>query len=121
MNEMIKAGEVFKLGDVVNYQEGTVVNKFLVNNEHMKFVIKAFDAGTELPEHAAPGDVVVFALEGEGVIVYEGEEFTIKAGENFHFVKLQHSSRWQLLHHWDKRNGIRSTKLKRLKLISCFN
>lgn len=87
MNEMIKAGEVFKLGDVVNYQEGTVVNKFLVNSEHMKFVIKAFDAGTELPEHAAPGDVVVFALEGEGVIVYEGEEFPIKAGENFHFVK----------------------------------
>ncbi len=72
---------------MVNYQEGTVVNKFLVNNEHMKFVIKAFDAGTELPEHAAPGDVVVFALEGEGVIVYEGEEFPIKAGENFHFVK----------------------------------
>ena len=35
----------------------------------------------------APGDVVVFALEGEGVIVYEGEEFPIKAGENFRFVK----------------------------------
>ena len=46
MNEMIKAGEVFKLGDVVNYQEGTVVNKFLVNNEHMKFVIKAFDVAS---------------------------------------------------------------------------
>ena len=55
MNEMIKAGEVFKLGDVVNYQEGTVVNKFLVNNEHMKFVFKAFDVeqsflSTQLPE-----------------------------------------------------------------------
>ena len=53
MNEMIKAGEVFKLGDVVNYQEGTVVNKFLVNNEHMKLrhlMREQSFLSTQLPE-----------------------------------------------------------------------
>ena len=47
----------------------------------------AFDVGTGLSEHAAPGEAIIFALDGEGVIGYEGEEHPIKAGENFHFAK----------------------------------
>lgn len=53
----------------------------------MKFVIMAFDAGTELSEHAAPGEALIFVLDGEGVIGYEGKEHPIKAGENFRFAK----------------------------------
>ena len=30
---------------------------------------------------------MIFALDGEGIIGYEGEEHRIRAGENFHFVK----------------------------------
>ena len=43
--------------------------------------------GTGLSEHAAPGEAIIFALDGEGVIGYEGKEHPIKAGENFHFAK----------------------------------
>ena len=81
MNEAIKAGEVFRLAEIVPYQDGKIVNMDVVHNDKMKFVIMAFDAGTELSEHAAPGEALIF------VIGYEGKEHPIKAGENFRFAK----------------------------------
>ncbi|MCC6093535.1 MAG: cupin domain-containing protein [Eubacterium sp.] len=87
MNSAIKAGEVFKLADLVPYQDGRIVNMDVIHNDKMKFVVMAFDKGTGLSEHAAPGEAIVFALDGEGVIGYEGKEHPIKAGEEFHFAK----------------------------------
>ena len=55
MNEVIKAGEVFKLAELLPYQEGKIVNMDLAHNDKMKFVVMSFDAGTGLSEHAAPG------------------------------------------------------------------
>lgn len=87
MNESIKAGEVFKLAELVPYQDGKIVNMDVVHNSKMKFVVMSFDEGTGLSEHAAPGEALIFALDGEGVIGYEGKEHIIKKGENFHFAK----------------------------------
>lgn len=58
-----------------------------VDPESVIKAIMAFDAGTELSEHAAPGEALIFVLDGEGVIGYEGKEHPIKAGENFRFAK----------------------------------
>ena len=87
MNNSVKAGEVFKLADLVPYADGKIVNMDVVHNDKMKFIVMAFDEGAALSEHAAPGEAIVFALDGEGVIGYEGKEHVIKAGENFHFAK----------------------------------
>ena len=87
MNNAIKTGEIFKLSELVPYQEGKIVNMDVVHNDKMKFVVMTFDAGTGLSEHAAPGEALIFALDGEAVIGYEGKEHPIKAGENFHFAK----------------------------------
>ena len=87
MNKAVTAGEVFKLADLIPYQEGKIVNMDVVHNEKMKFVVMAFDEGTGLSEHAAPGEALIFALDGEAVIGYEGKDHVIKAGENFHFAK----------------------------------
>lgn len=87
MNSVIKAGEVFKLADLLPYQEGRIVNMDIVNNDSMKFVVMSFDKGTGLSEHAAPGEAIIFALDGEAVTTYEGVDHVIKAGENFHFAR----------------------------------
>ena len=79
MNEVIKAGEVFKLAELLPYQ---------AHNDKMKFVVMSFDAGTGLSEHAAPGEALVMALDGEAVIGYEGQEQVIHAGETFKFDKF---------------------------------
>lgn len=87
MNEVIKAGKVFKLAELIPYQEGKIVNMDVAHNDKMKFVVMAFDEGCALSEHAAPGEAIIFALDGEGVIGYEGKEYPIRAGENFSFAK----------------------------------
>lgn len=40
MNEAIKAGEVFRLAEIVPYQDGKIVNMDVVHNDKMKFVIR---------------------------------------------------------------------------------
>lgn len=87
MNEAIKAGVVFQLAELLPYAEGRIVNMDVVHNEKMKFVLMAFDAGCSLSEHAAPGEALVFALDGEAVISYEGRDYPIHAGESFCFAK----------------------------------
>ena len=87
MNEAIKAGEVFRLAELIPYVEDKIVNMDVIHNDKMKFVVMAFDEGTGLSEHAAPGEALIFALDGEAVIGYEGKDHPIKAGENFHFAK----------------------------------
>lgn len=87
MNDIIKAGEVFKLAELLPYQDGRIVNMDLINEPKLKFVLMSFDEGTGLSEHAAPGEALIFALDGEGVIGYEGKDHPIKAGENFKFAK----------------------------------
>ena len=87
MNKVLEAGKVLKLADLLPYQEGRIVNMDLINEEKLKFVIMSFDEGTGLSEHSAPGEALIFALDGNGIIGYEGKEHHIKAGENFKFAK----------------------------------
>lgn len=85
MNDAIKSGQVLQLADLLPYREGSIVNMDLAHNDTMKLALMSLDAGTGLQEHAAPGEALVFALEGEGVIGYEGQEHVIHAGEQFKF------------------------------------
>lgn len=64
-----------------------ILNADLIRDPSLKFVVMSFGAGTGLSEHAAPGDALVIALEGEGVLGYEGEEHAVKAGDAFKFAK----------------------------------
>lgn len=87
MNKAINAGEVFSLKELVPYEKKSIVNMDIAANEKMKFVVMAFDEGTGLSPHRAPGDAMIFALEGKATIGYEGTEHTISEGENFRFAK----------------------------------
>ena len=87
MNKVLETGKVLKLADLLPYQEGRIVNMDLINDEKLKFVIMSFDESTGLSEHSAPGEALIFALDGNGIIGYEGQEHKIKAGENFKFAK----------------------------------
>lgn len=97
MNEAVHPGEIFVLKDILPYQEGRIVNMDIAHNDKMKFVMMSFDEGQGLSEHSAPGEALIFALDGKGIIGYEGEEHAIKAGECFHFAKNGR--------HWVKADG----------------
>ena len=54
------------LKDLVEYQEGQVVSKTLVQNDYVSMTIFSFDKGEEISTHAAGGDAMVTVLEGKG-------------------------------------------------------
>lgn len=87
MNNIIKSGEVMKLKDLISYEEGSISNLDVVSNDTMKFVLMAFDEGTGLTPHRAPGNAIIFALEGKATIGYEEKDYTLSEGENFRFDK----------------------------------
>ena len=87
MNKILKGGELFVLKELLPYKEANIVSMDLVDNKKTKFVLMSFDAGTELQPHAAPGEAIVFGLDGEAIIGYEGKEYRIHEGENFKFDK----------------------------------
>lgn len=64
--KVLHDGEIFRLAELVPYQSGRIVNMDLVNDAGLKFVVMSFDEGTGLSEHAAPGEALIFALEGHG-------------------------------------------------------
>lgn len=87
MNEILQAGQIFALKELIPYQEGKIVNMDLINEKNLKFVLMSFTAQTALSEHAAPAQALLFALDGEAVVGYEGKEYALHAGENFKFEK----------------------------------
>ena len=70
-----------QLKDLVDYQDGQVVSKTLVQNEQVSMTIFSFDKGEEISTHAAGGDAMVTVLEGTGRFTVNGEVFILNAGE----------------------------------------
>lgn len=87
MNNIIKAGQPTALKDLISYEEGSIANLDIVHTDNMKFVLMAFDEGTGLTPHRAPGNAILTALEGKAIIGYEGRDYELNAGESFRFDK----------------------------------
>jgi quercetin dioxygenase-like cupin family protein len=73
--------KVARLSDLVDYQEGSVVSRTIVNRETGTVTLFAFDIGQGLSEHTVPFDAVVHLLDGEAEIVISGKKFRLKEGE----------------------------------------
>ena len=69
------------LKELVEYQEGQVVSKTLVQNDHVSMTIFSFDKGEEISTHAAGGDAMVTVLEGKGRFTVGDEVFYVEEGE----------------------------------------
>ena len=85
MAEFIKnapKAEVFEMAGLVEYQEGQVVSRTLVQNQHLTLTLFAFEAGEGISSHSAPGDALVQILEGAASIDVGVETFNVSAGQS---------------------------------------
>ncbi len=69
------------LKDLVDYVQGQVVSKTLVQNDSISMTVFSFDKDEEISTHAAGGDAMVTVLEGKGKFTVGGEVFYLEAGE----------------------------------------
>ena len=78
-------GKVMTIGDLVEYQPGTVSSRMVINNSAGSVTVFSFDDGEEISEHTAPFDAMVTILEGECSVRLSGEMYLMKAGETIIF------------------------------------
>ena len=72
---------VFRLVDLVSYQQDAVVSRTLVDKKVGTVTLFAFDKGQGLSEHTTPFDAFVEILDGEGEIIISGASHHVKTGE----------------------------------------
>jgi quercetin dioxygenase-like cupin family protein len=67
--------------DAVNYADGAVVSKTILDAPAGTLTFFAFAEGEGLSEHTAPYDATVHILDGEATIIIDGKSITVKEGE----------------------------------------
>ncbi len=81
MYKNINKEEKLRLEDLVEYSEGQVVSKTLVQNDAVSMTLFSFDKGEEISSHAAGGDAMVTVLDGKGKFTVGGTEYVLEKGE----------------------------------------
>ena len=74
-------GNVVKLADLVDYQEGSVVSRTVIDRKMGTVTLFAFDQGQGLSEHTAPFDALVYLLDGEAQVTISGKPLNLKEAE----------------------------------------
>jgi quercetin dioxygenase-like cupin family protein len=69
------------LAGLLDYQEGGVVSRTVIDKKTGTVTVFAFDEGQGLSEHTAPFDALVYVLDGEAMITVAGVESRVAAGE----------------------------------------
>ncbi|HNQ64277.1 MAG TPA: cupin domain-containing protein [Syntrophorhabdaceae bacterium] len=78
---LVDMTRVFKLKDVADYQEQSVVSREVIRKPNGTMTVFAFDKDEGLSEHTASFDAVVYILEGEAEIRIDGIPYVVKEGE----------------------------------------
>lgn len=68
------------LANSIDYQDGSVVSKTLVNKKAGTITLFAFDVSQALSTHSAPYDAFLNVLDGEADIVIADTSYIVKAG-----------------------------------------
>jgi quercetin dioxygenase-like cupin family protein len=74
-------GQAATMVNLVDYHEGSIVSRTIIDKSTGTLTLFAFDKGQGLSEHTAPFDALVYLLDGEGVITISGKSLNIKQGE----------------------------------------
>ena len=80
IENMLK-GIPFDLRNQVEYADGSVVSKTLIQKKTGTLTLFAFDAGQGLSEHTAPFDAVVLILDGRAEITIGAKTNVVATGE----------------------------------------
>jgi len=81
MSEKTIKKEILNLGSLLDYQQGSVVSRALINKDIGTVTLFSFDIGEGLSEHTAPYDALVYIFEGKAEIAISKEKFLLSKGQ----------------------------------------
>jgi len=74
-------GQVINIATLVDYQEGSIVSRTLIDKSAGTITLFAFDKEQGLSEHMAPFDALVYILDGEAIVTISGKSLNVIQGE----------------------------------------
>ena len=84
MKELIKnipMSEAVSLAGLVEVAPGKIVSRTFVQRPEMTITLFSFAAGEGVSTHSAPGDAMLYVLEGQAKVTIGGKPMTVNAGE----------------------------------------
>ena len=72
---------VTELAGLVEYQNGSVVSRTIVDRHGGSVTVFAFSEGQGLSEHAAPFDALVQVIEGKVQVTISGKPYEVGTGQ----------------------------------------
>lgn len=73
-------GKALDLGGMIDYAEGAVVSRTLLDRKNGTITLFAFDAGQRLSEHTSPYDATICVLDGAATLTIGGAKVPAQAG-----------------------------------------
>lgn len=73
--------QIRNAADLVEYQQGSVVSRTIVDKDTGSVTVFAFGKGEGLSEHTAPFDALVHVIDGEADITISGKPHHLTAGD----------------------------------------
>jgi quercetin dioxygenase-like cupin family protein len=73
--------EASDLASLIDYQEGSVVSRTLIDKTSGTVTLFAFDEGQGLSEHTAPYDAMVYVLDGTVEVTITGKPVMLRPRE----------------------------------------
>lgn len=74
-------GKTMEMAGLVDYQEGAVVSRTIMERDTGTVTLFAFAAGQGLSEHAAPYDALVHVIDGTAEVTIANQVHTVAAGQ----------------------------------------
>ena len=73
--------KVKPLGELLEYQDSSIVSRVLLKNKGGTVTLFAFDQGEGLSEHTAPFEALVFVIDGKAEVEIAGRPYSVVTGE----------------------------------------
>ena len=77
----IRSGEALDVVTLVDYGQGAIVSRTILDNNAGTITLFSFDEGQGLSEHTAPFDALVQVLDGQGEFIVGGKAHNVRAGQ----------------------------------------
>ena len=76
------SAETRRLADWVNYEEGAVVSRTILEKKGGTVTLFALDEGQGLSEHTAPFDAIVLLVDGEAEVTISNKSHRLRIGDH---------------------------------------
>jgi len=77
----MKKVEVTNLDGMLDFQEGSVVSRALINKKEGTVTLFSFDKDEGLSEHSAPFDALVYIFDGKAKITISKVDYVLEKGQ----------------------------------------